>query len=62
MAKQSVLMSHLLFDRDTIIVGNAFVGGLGSLCGIGKDESHKKGPIFEFNFSWFKYNIVQIGA
>ena len=30
------------FDRDTIIVGNAFVGGLGSLCGIGKDESHEK--------------------
>ena len=44
MAKQSVSMSHLSVDRDTIIVGNAFVGGLGSLCGIGKDESHKIGP------------------
>ena len=44
MVKQSVSMSHLPSDRDTIIVGNAFVGGLGSLCGIGKDESRKIGP------------------
>ena len=44
MAKQSVSMGHLPFYRDTIIVGNAFVGGLGSLCGIGKDKSHKIGP------------------
>ena len=44
MAKQSVSMSRLPIDRDTIIVGNAFVGGLGSLCGIGKDKSHKIGP------------------
>ena len=29
-------------NRDTIIVGNAFVGGLGSLSGIGRGESHKK--------------------
>ena len=28
-------------NRDTIIVGNAFVGGLGSLSGIGKGESHE---------------------
>ena len=48
MAKQSVSMSRLPIDRDTIIVGNAFVGGLGSLCGIGKDKSHKIGPLSSF--------------
>ena len=38
------------FDRDTIIVGNAFVGGLGSLCGIGKDESHGKNGLSLVSF------------
>ena len=57
MAKQSVSMGHLPFYRDTIIVGNAFVGGLGSLCGIGKDESHKIRPFYEFNFSWLNIRV-----
>ena len=41
-ANRKLLTIIDLEDRDTIIVGNAFVGGLGSMTGIGKEESHSK--------------------